>query len=121
IRCTECADSIQCVACCVNYHEWRPLHRVKEWCEGDWHPTTLADMGLIFQLGHSRTRCPHPCPKLRTISVIDVVAVHEVRYRFCGCDGAGNMLNQLLWNQWYPVPRSMREEPILCATFSVLD
>ncbi|KAJ7271697.1 hypothetical protein C8J57DRAFT_1064839 [Mycena rebaudengoi] len=121
LKCSDCHDDlIICEECCLRSHEWLPLHRPEEWHITSWRTICLTDIGFVYQLGHDRSPCP--CPTLQPISmqVLDVSGLHRIQCRFCGCDGAGSELNQLLWNQWYPAA-SVHGGGRTCATFKTLD
>ncbi|KAJ7022824.1 hypothetical protein C8F04DRAFT_970935 [Mycena alexandri] len=119
-RCGKCGVFLQCKECCLERHILTPLHFLEEWTGEFWTRTTLKDLGLIYQLGHEGRRCKFPQPFVRSLTVIDITGIHEIRYRFCACSRSDNTTNlkQLLRNAWYPASFT---DPDTCATFKVLD
>ncbi|KAJ7774635.1 hypothetical protein DFH07DRAFT_732672 [Mycena maculata] len=119
-RCRECGVFDQCLECLLSHHMLNPLHRVQEWKGGCWAPTTLADLGSIYQVSHGGHPCRRPAPAVRTMVVIDTNYIHTVRFRYCGCDNWDNAQNleQLLRNDWYP---ATTVDPATCATFAALE
>ncbi|KAJ6557474.1 hypothetical protein B0H19DRAFT_1261098 [Mycena capillaripes] len=97
-----------------------PLHIIKEWNGDFWKPSTLSDLGLVYQLGHGGLPCPYPDSTVRKMTVIKAPFIHEVQICFCKCsrsDDADN-LEQLMRNAWYPVTVT---DPGTCATFESLE
>ncbi|TRM56407.1 hypothetical protein BD626DRAFT_541333 [Schizophyllum amplum] len=117
--CWECGDFLQCQDCCIERHRTMPLHVIQSWSGAYWRKTTLADMGLIYQVGHGGLPCVCPESAVRTMVVLDNV-IHTVRYRFCSCRGLRslNAVRQLLRNRWYPATVT---DPETCITFNALD
>jgi CxC2 like cysteine cluster associated with KDZ transposases len=64
---------------------------------------SLADAGLVVQLGHDGHTCPNPKFNQHSLTVVDISGVHMVKYSLCGC-----MLQkldpvvQLMRAQWFP-------------------
>lgn len=64
---------------------------------------SLADAGLVVQLGHDGHACPNPKVRQLPLTVIDISGVHMVKYSLCAC-----MLQrldpivQLMRAQWFP-------------------
>ncbi|KAJ7829911.1 hypothetical protein B0H13DRAFT_1655417 [Mycena leptocephala] len=119
-RCTDCGTFMQCLGCVHARHTHSPLHRLKEWNGTYWTPTTLAKLGLVYQLGHGGLSCAHPATGTRDMVIIDTEAIHTVRIRYCTCDQSdhANNLEQLLCNGWYP---ATTVDPATCATFAALE
>ncbi|TRM58348.1 hypothetical protein BD626DRAFT_573568 [Schizophyllum amplum] len=117
--CWECGDFNECLDCCLKRHLCMPLHIIESWTGAYWEKTTLATLGLVYQLGHGGYPCRHPEERVRRMVVIDQ-AIHTVHLRYCQCrlsDSATNVV-QLLRNRWYPATAI---DPETCATFSSLD
>ncbi|KAF8994209.1 hypothetical protein BDZ89DRAFT_1150195 [Hymenopellis radicata] len=77
-------------------HQRCALHRVKIWRNGSWEATTLRDMGLVFQVGHSGAPCRHPEVVPRIMMVLHITGVHVVSYRYCNCGASDGLLK---WQQ----------------------
>ncbi|KAK7028695.1 CxC2 domain-containing protein [Favolaschia claudopus] len=119
-KCYECGQFLQCLSCCIANHTRTPLHVIKEWNGDFWIPSTLAKIGLIYQLGHGGFSCSFPDTMVHSLTVIEEPTLHEIRMRYCKCsksDQADN-LEQLLRNGWYPATVT---DPGTCATFRSLE
>ncbi|KAJ7165276.1 hypothetical protein C8R46DRAFT_1220409 [Mycena filopes] len=119
-RCGDCGTFLQCQECCLKRHALTLLHFLEEWGGGCWTRTTLAELGLVYQLGHEGGRCKFPHPFIRSLTMIETSGIHEIKYRFCACrrsDHSSN-LKQFLRNGWYPASFT---DPDTCATFKSLD
>ncbi|KAK6988081.1 CxC2 domain-containing protein [Favolaschia claudopus] len=119
-KCYECGQFLQCADCCLLNHKRTPLHVIQEWNGNFWVPRTLAELGLIYQLGHGGFSCPAPDSAVRNLTVIEEPIIHEIKIRYCKCsksDDADN-LEQLLRNGWYPATVI---DPGTCATFRTLE
>ncbi|KAJ7926723.1 hypothetical protein B0H13DRAFT_2313220 [Mycena leptocephala] len=119
-KCGDCGEFLQCKSCCLETHKRTPLHTIQEWNGTFWVDRTLAEFGLIYQLGHGGFPCPFPDDAVRKMTVIEAPIIHEVRVRYCKCeksDDADN-LEQLLRNSWYPATVT---DPGTCATFKTLE
>ncbi|KAK7053548.1 CxC2 domain-containing protein [Favolaschia claudopus] len=91
-----------------------------EWNGDFWIPSTLAKLGLTYQLGHGGFPCPVPDPRTHDLTVIEEPVIHEIRIHYCKCaksDDADN-IEQLLRNGWYPATVT---DPGTCATFRTLE
>ncbi|TRM56334.1 hypothetical protein BD626DRAFT_575796 [Schizophyllum amplum] len=117
--CWECGDFLQCADCCLERHRTMPLHVIQLWSGSYWEKTSLAKMGLIYQVGHGGFPCVCPDPAVRTMVVLDSI-LHTVHYRYCSCRGLRtlNAVRQLLRNRWYPATVT---DPETCITFHALD
>ncbi|KAI4517218.1 hypothetical protein K525DRAFT_211399 [Schizophyllum commune Loenen D] len=117
--CLECGDFLECAGCCLKRHQCMPLHVIQSWTGIYWEKVSLANMGLIYQLGHGGLPCVHPDPAVRTMVVVDEI-LHTIRYRYCSCRGLRslNSVRQLLRNQWFPATVT---DPETCITFKALD
>ncbi|KAK0449370.1 hypothetical protein EV421DRAFT_1900062 [Armillaria borealis] len=103
----------------VTHHACTPLHVLMRWNGSFWEDTSLKEMGLIYQLGHSGADCPIPGIS-QTLTILHVNGVHMVNGHWCACDishGEGQY-RQLLHNGWYP---AMTVSPRSYATFECLD
>lgn len=64
---------------------------------------SLADAGLIVQLGHDGQACPKPLIHQRSLTVIDISGIHTIKYRLCGCLlQNSDLVVQLMRVQWFP-------------------
>ncbi|KAJ7490091.1 hypothetical protein B0H11DRAFT_2229608 [Mycena galericulata] len=61
--CNVCTE-VFCFSCCIMDHRRQPLHFLKEWTGLYWNPMTLAELGLVYQLGHEGHDCPRPGPTI---------------------------------------------------------
>ncbi|KAJ7870131.1 hypothetical protein B0H13DRAFT_1634924 [Mycena leptocephala] len=119
-KCEDCRQFLQCQECCLSHHALTPLHAIKEWTGCFWKGTTLADLGLVYQLGHGGFACVFPDEKVHKMTVIEAPTIHQVRVRYCSCSKSDNAdnLEQLLRNGWYPASVT---DPGTCATFKTLE
>ncbi|KAJ7082827.1 hypothetical protein C8R43DRAFT_886408 [Mycena crocata] len=120
-KCEDCGEFLQCLECCLSHHSRTPLHVIKqEWSGYFWLPRTLADIGLIYQLGHGGFPCPSPEDTVRKLTVIEAPVIHRIKARYCKCDKSDDAdnLEQLLRNKWYPATVT---DPGTCATFRSLE
>ncbi|KAI0654695.1 hypothetical protein C8Q70DRAFT_879022, partial [Cubamyces menziesii] len=86
ICCRECAPTLLCEACTVGRHADLPWHRVERWTGQMFERTSLANLGLLIQLGHAdMSQCSNPRPACSDFCVIDVSGQHHVNLLFCGC------------------------------------
>ncbi|KAL1658562.1 hypothetical protein GGF50DRAFT_120743 [Schizophyllum commune] len=117
--CWECGDFLECRECCLKRHRTMPLHIIQSWTGEYWQKVTLANMGLIYQVGHGGLPCVSPDPVVRTMVVVDEV-IHTVRFRYCSCRGLRslNPVRQLLRNRWWPATVT---DPETVVTFRALD
>ncbi|KAK6992838.1 CxC2 domain-containing protein [Favolaschia claudopus] len=119
-KCYECGQFLQCHDCCLSNHKRTPLHVVQEWSGDFWVPSSLADLGLEYQLGHGGFPCPAPDPKPHSLTVIEEPIIHQIKIRYCKCSKSDNAdnLEQLLRNGWYPATVT---DPGTCVTFRTLE
>ncbi|KAJ7086320.1 hypothetical protein C8R43DRAFT_965128, partial [Mycena crocata] len=110
-KCEDCGEFLQCLECSKNKQEWSGYF---------WLPRTLADIGLIYQLGHGGFPCPSPEDTVRKLTVIEAPVIHRIKARYCKCDKSDDAdnLEQLLRNKWYPATVT---DPGTCATFRSLE
>ncbi|OJT11755.1 hypothetical protein TRAPUB_11697 [Trametes pubescens] len=99
-----------------------PLHRPERWTGKCFQRTTLREVGLEIQLGHSRGACKHPSKNTHRVVVADVHGVQAVQVRFCECLDVQNDLTrewcQLFREGWFPAT-TLR--PTTVFTFQLLD
>ncbi|KAJ7138991.1 hypothetical protein C8R44DRAFT_606318 [Mycena epipterygia] len=119
-RCADCDMFLQCQDCCIARHALSPFHIVEEWVNNFWKRRTLKALSAVYQLGHGGFKCRFPDPMKWSLTVTDGNAIHEIHYRFCGCDRSdkANNLVQFMRNWWYPASNT---DPDTCTTFGVLD
>lgn len=84
--------------------------------------TSLKELGLRVQLGHSVGACPTPGQRCSKMIVGDVTGFHEVDVQFCDCfhsDGTYLYVwQQLLQLGWFP---ASHERPTTAFTFRLLN
>ncbi|KAJ7149496.1 hypothetical protein C8R43DRAFT_887995 [Mycena crocata] len=119
-KCGDCGQFLQCTDCCLAHHALMPLHVIKEWNSEFWTNITLAQLGLIYQLGHGGLPCIFPDQRYYKMTVIEAPIIHQIHVRYCKCDKSDEADNiaQLLRNAWYPASIT---NPGTCATFKTLD
>ncbi|KAJ7150036.1 hypothetical protein C8R43DRAFT_1128099 [Mycena crocata] len=115
-----------------------PLHCIEEWSLIEppvkgahietpmqnpefWNITSLADIGLVYQLGHGGLQCPRPEDNVRTLVVMDLSTIHKIKYKLCGCDRSdyAKIFKQLLRNTWFPA--SATDPDIVVGNVNVYD
>ncbi|KAJ7220394.1 hypothetical protein C8J57DRAFT_1095056, partial [Mycena rebaudengoi] len=107
-----------CGSCQVKAHQTNPLHWM-EWIGMHFKRTSLQDMGLVVQLGHTPGLC---CmlrgENMKKVTVIHTNSVHGVSVDFCSC-GTEEVEHwrQMMWTCWWPATLL---EPQTCSTFEVL-
>ncbi|KAG1864355.1 hypothetical protein F4604DRAFT_1882078 [Suillus subluteus] len=120
-RCDDCFSvGLYYQSCLTHIHQNMPLHRLKNWDDGYFHPITLKQLGLRIQLGHSAgQRCYNPKPAFDDdFTIIDVHGIHEVSLDFCNCEHALPHYKQLLRARWFLATST---DPRTAATFTVLE
>ncbi|KAJ6561834.1 hypothetical protein B0H19DRAFT_1209995 [Mycena capillaripes] len=119
-KCLDCGQFLQCKGCCLSHHALAPLHVIKEWNGRFWSDTTLAVLGLVYQLGHGGLPCIYPDSRTYKMTVIEAPIIHQVRVRYCKCARSDHAdhVEQLLRNAWYPASIT---DPATCATFKTLE
>ncbi|CAK5267983.1 unnamed protein product [Mycena citricolor] len=119
-KCEDCGPFLQCSGCLLEAHQTTPLHVIKQWTGSWWKKSSLADIGLVYQMGHGGWECSYPTSTVREMTVLHAPYIHRVRFRYCKCnrsDYASN-IQQLLRNGWYPATGI---DPETCATFQTLE
>ncbi|KAH9851013.1 hypothetical protein C2E23DRAFT_733773 [Lenzites betulinus] len=122
VRCRDChRRPICCQGCLVHAHADLPLHRPESWDGKRFVRTTLRDLGLVVQLGHSRGKCTHPAKNTRQVAVVDMCGIQAVNVRYCECLDAENGLThqwrQLFHVGWFP---ATTHRPETAVTFQLL-
>ncbi|KAK0436813.1 uncharacterized protein EV420DRAFT_1672100 [Desarmillaria tabescens] len=117
-RCVSCFNGrLLCQGCIVREHNSTPLHKVEEWTGIYFKKTSLAELGLVMQLGHRLgTKCVLPAV-IKSFVVIDVDGVHTVQMAFCNCTQSIPRHVQLLQSRLWPATTIY---PQTAATFRVL-
>ncbi|KAJ7469033.1 hypothetical protein FB451DRAFT_1352272 [Mycena latifolia] len=109
---------MHCQKCIVSQHKLLPTHWVQEWNGDFFEPRSLADLGLVVQLGHPPGyNCPSASNAHKNFCVIDVTGIHTVKVCFCECDARIKHRQQLMRVQWWP---ASVKKPQTCATFAVV-
>ncbi|KAI0038767.1 hypothetical protein FA95DRAFT_1476165, partial [Auriscalpium vulgare] len=121
IRCRDCVGRTLCCAeCACRLHARTPLHSVERWNGSFFRRTTLADLGLSVQLGHSPgALCRFRVSPRRKFTVIHTNGIHTITLYFCGC-GINHGVpprSQLRRFGWWPATPL---EPLTAATEEVL-
>ncbi|KAJ7149097.1 hypothetical protein C8R46DRAFT_1009634 [Mycena filopes] len=120
-RCEDCFSSqMFCRLCITERHRDQPLHWLEEWQDDFFHPRTMRDLGLRFQIGHHKgVQCGfvRRAPIGEGFVVLDNNGIHELDVDFCSCPGAVSEVAQLLNIGWFP---ATSKEPQTAATLSLL-
>ncbi|KAJ7510750.1 hypothetical protein B0H11DRAFT_1701190 [Mycena galericulata] len=91
---------------------------LKEWNGAFFERRSLAELGLVVQLGHPPGyACPTARPGHELFVVIDVTGIHNVKVQFCDCDSRVLHWQQLMRVRWWP---ATVRDPQTCATFAVV-
>ncbi|KAJ7161942.1 hypothetical protein C8R43DRAFT_880650 [Mycena crocata] len=107
-----------CQTCVVARHQVLPTHWLQEWKGTHFERVGLAQLGLIFQLGHTTgAACMTIRLAKKKFTVIDVTGIHTVNVQFCHCDGRIKHWQQLMRVAWWP---ATVRDPSTCATFAVI-
>ncbi|KAJ7493142.1 hypothetical protein B0H11DRAFT_1911569 [Mycena galericulata] len=119
-KCLDCGQHLQCKLCCLSRHLLMPLHIIKEWGGHFWLDRSLAEIGLVYQLGHGGLPCIFPDERVYKMTVIEAPIIHQIRVHYCKCERSDHADNlaQLLRNAWYPASVT---DPGTCATFKTLE
>ncbi|KAJ7164825.1 hypothetical protein C8R43DRAFT_1122703 [Mycena crocata] len=74
-----------------------PLHflKVSEWTGLFWQQTTLAHIGLVYQLGHDGLDCNSAVKGMHSTLVLHTTGIQTLHYQFCGCGGTWDAEAQL--------------------------
>lgn len=104
-RCMNCMfPQLICVKCCLTAHLSHPLHIVEEWNMSAqfWKRLSLAELGMVINLGHNGTKCIHAAQEPRSITLMHEYGVHTVKFRFCKHTGTDGSAMQLLRAGFWP-------------------
>lgn len=120
-KCEDCTHGalLKCQGCTNSIHFSQPFHRIKvknpllcisfllmtyqHWNGQFFDKTSLRDLGLQVQLGHSGGRCPCPERGPQTFTVFALSGVHHVDINYCGChDEPVSKTVQILRQGWFP-------------------
>ncbi|KAJ7456846.1 hypothetical protein B0H11DRAFT_2243726 [Mycena galericulata] len=113
--CNVC-EEVFCFSCCIMDHRRQPLHFLKEWSGLYWSPVTLAEIGLVYQLGHRGSDCPKPAKTVRLMRVFDTSGVQTVRYRYCTCITPGKSAQEQFCGAGWHVVEVARTQTPTCET-----
>ncbi|KAK7027577.1 CxC2 domain-containing protein [Favolaschia claudopus] len=107
-----------CQDCIVERHQALPTHWIERWTGDYFERISLANLGLVVQLGHTLgSSCPAMQRGRYKFTVIDVNGVHNVAVQFCACDSTVEHRQQLMRVCWWPATAL---DPSTCATFGLL-
>ncbi|KAJ7500587.1 hypothetical protein B0H11DRAFT_2225577 [Mycena galericulata] len=121
-QCYACFQQ-HCSSCCLQTHANKPLHFLKKSVTVNgttWVNISLADVGFVFQLGHSGAPCPLSTTETHSIRVLDVDGIQTVCYRLCGCTNRSS-LDQLMDIGWRPLDADGNDAAPACATSGFLE
>ncbi|KAJ7429396.1 hypothetical protein B0H11DRAFT_1768213 [Mycena galericulata] len=120
-RCRDQAclgGNLYCSDCMVKRHQALPLHWMEFWNGACFERTSLREMGLVVQLGHSPgSRCQFREHRVQKFVLLHVNGIHELRLDFCNCGVNVEHREQLLRACWWPATPLAPETG---ATFEVL-
>ncbi|KAK7038932.1 hypothetical protein VNI00_010323 [Paramarasmius palmivorus] len=122
-RCRTClGGELWCERCMKESHARRPFDVIEKWNGKFFERSSLARLGLVIQLGHSKgTTCCNPKRLRSGFVVVDMHGVHEdVLVNKCECmdvSEAGELWEQLLRYGLYP---ATVEDPRTAFAFPVL-
>ncbi|KAJ7928681.1 hypothetical protein B0H13DRAFT_1597258, partial [Mycena leptocephala] len=107
-----------CATCIVENHAVLPTHWIEEWQGDFFQRTSLANLGLIIQLGHPPGfSCDTAHAGHSVFVLIDLSGIHEIKVRFCSCNAQIKHWQQLMRASWWPATVL---DPSTCATFAVI-
>ncbi|KAH8794364.1 hypothetical protein DL96DRAFT_1827827 [Flagelloscypha sp. PMI_526] len=93
-----------------------PLHVIQRWAGDFWKADTLANVGIIYHLGHFGRLCPFLSEPTKLV-VMDINGVHQVEVCSCTCRPM-SFSEELLRHGWYPATVS---KPQTVVTLRCLD
>jgi hypothetical protein len=91
------------------------------WTGQYFQKTSLAILGLRYQLGHGGGSCSNSIPGPKDFAIFDITGVHTVNLDFCGCRSGPEEVDktvQLLRSSLFPATLS---RPQTAFTFEMLD
>ncbi|KAJ7106180.1 hypothetical protein C8R44DRAFT_886072 [Mycena epipterygia] len=115
-------DDLLCATCCVDRHAENPLHRIERWDGQFFRKSSLKEIGLCVQLGHSvHERCLEARAVNTEFIVLHTNGIHDVAVDICDCKNVhltGVPEVQMLHAGWFP---ATVDNPKTCTTFACLD
>ncbi|KAJ7078528.1 hypothetical protein C8R43DRAFT_1143385 [Mycena crocata] len=63
----------------------RKSYASSEWNGNFWVDTSLAKLGLVYQLGHAGFPCIFPNVKVYRMTIIEAPIIHQIHIRYCKC------------------------------------
>ncbi|KAJ7682138.1 hypothetical protein DFH06DRAFT_1314361 [Mycena polygramma] len=118
--CAACA-ALLCYTCCVADHRQAPLHFLREWTVVGWSAITLAEIGLVYQLGHDGLVCASPDGATHCIKMANVDGIQTVNFQFCNCAFRASEDAQLRAAGWHELDLVGTGVARAGATCSLLD
>ncbi|KAG6877691.1 hypothetical protein C0992_009434 [Termitomyces sp. T32_za158] len=116
-RCIDCIDGrLLCSLCITTVHSVSPFHRIEEWKDASFAPTTLQHLGLQMQLGHAGDQCENPLPPTNLV-VLHTNGIHSISVLYCDCTQSIPRHVQLLRTRLFPATTIY---PQTAATFHLL-
>ncbi|KAG6914351.1 hypothetical protein DXG01_000902 [Tephrocybe rancida] len=117
-RCVDCVDCLlRCKHCIVDKHSALPLHQVEKWDGLSFTRTTLKQLGLFIQLGHTDGSLCSSYDQEEGFVILHVNGLHLVDIRFCGCSRIEHRYIQVLRSRLFPATTIY---PKSAATFELL-
>ncbi|KAK0458719.1 uncharacterized protein EV420DRAFT_1642445 [Desarmillaria tabescens] len=117
-RCASCNEEhLYCDECMVCRHYGNPFHRMLEWTGTFFKRATLADLGMVFPLGHGPGSCCSS-PRRGRLHVLDLEGIQTLYIDYCYCTQSRSRWWQLLRARLFP---STIVEPQIVATFHTLE
>lgn len=133
-RCKDCFHSPHlCRVCILGGHKMQPLHRIEVLCLHSrsvltdmcsqksgrfWSRTALADLGLVYHLGHEGRPCPVGRVLKQPITVVHTNGFHSVKIAECLCVSQVERRYQFIRAEWFPTSQAA---PQTAFTFDTLD
>ncbi|KAL0568344.1 hypothetical protein V5O48_013640 [Marasmius crinis-equi] len=117
-RCKTCSGDLVCAKCCVRRHRREPLHQIQLWTNDTFEDSSLASIGLVWQLNHLSNTCPNPQKAHKHFQIVHTNGIHNVNVWFCGCNRTIPHYQQLMRRRIYP---STQGTIRTCATFEALE
>jgi hypothetical protein len=145
-RCMDCfGHPLLCSSCCLVSHSSLPFHSIEKWTGAFFKKTSLNAEGFVLHLGHGGSHCPaNVAPATesevtedgecdivdevllesweprdsRTLVIVDVSRVHQLRVGWCCCKDAPDHGAQLFEHSLFAASTS---RPSTAFTFAVLE
>jgi hypothetical protein len=95
---------VSCRACIVHDHLSNPFHRIEAWDGTHFSRVSLSELGLVINLNHRGSHCPHAITPIAThrFTVVDVNGIHPATIAYCHCANAPGRAVQLVRSGLYP-------------------